>query len=166
MREYELMYILDPTLDEDGSQALIGRIEDFMAKQGVEIEKTDPWGKRRLAYPIGKHWDGHYVLSLLKAAPGSITEIERRLRVTDGVLRFITVRVDEEQAKRDRQRAKKEAQDAARRQRRGAARSEERQASASEESPSERSAQEVNGEPTGSTEVEKDEAGPAEEASS
>lgn len=119
MRGYELMYILDPTMDEGATQSLIGQIEDFMAKQGVTVEKTDPWGKRRLAYRIGKHLEGFYVLSQLQAAPGSVAEVERRLRVTDGVLRFLTVRVDEEQEKIERQRARKAAHEAARQQRRG-----------------------------------------------
>ena len=108
MRGYELMYILDPSLDEDGTQALIGQIEDFMNKQGVTIEKTEPWGKRRLAYHIGKHWEGFYVLSHIQAGTGVVAELERKLRVTDGVMRFLTVRVDEEQEKLERQRAKKE----------------------------------------------------------
>lgn len=119
MREYELMYILDPTLDEDGTKALIGQVEDFMAKQGIKVEKTDPWGKRRLAYNIGKHWEGYYVLNLLQAPSDSLTELERRLRVTDGVLRFITVRIDEEQAKLERTRAKKAAHEAAKQEKRG-----------------------------------------------
>jgi small subunit ribosomal protein S6 len=121
MRDYELMYILEPGLDEDSTQALIGQIEDFMSKQGVTIDKTDPWGKRRLAYNIGKHWEGFYVLSHLKADSGAIAELERRLRVTDGVLRFITVRIDEEQAKLERQRARKSASRTARQQKRGIA---------------------------------------------
>jgi small subunit ribosomal protein S6 len=101
------MYILDPTLDEDNTQALIGQVEEFMAKQGVTVDKTEPWGKRRLAYQIGKHWEGYYVLSHFQAGPGVVAEVERRLRVTDGVMRFITVRIDEEQEKLERQRAKK-----------------------------------------------------------
>jgi small subunit ribosomal protein S6 len=101
------MYILDPTLDEDGTETLMGQIDDFMKKQGVTVEKTEPWGKRRLAYQIGKHWDGFYVLSQFQAGAGVVAELERRLRVTDGVMRFITVRVDEEQEKLERQRAKK-----------------------------------------------------------
>lgn len=121
MREYELMYILDPGLDEDSTQALIGQVEDFMGKQGVTIDKTDPWGKRRLGYQIGKHWEGYYVLSFIKADAGAIGELERRLRVTDGVLRFITVRVDEEQAKLERQRARKSASRSARQKTRGVA---------------------------------------------
>ncbi len=114
------MYILDPTLDEDSSKALVGRIEDLMTKQGVAIESTEPWGRRRLAYQIKGHWDGNYILSHLKAAPQVISEMERRLRVTDGVLRFLTVRIDEEQAKLERRRERQEIKDKARRERRGA----------------------------------------------
>jgi small subunit ribosomal protein S6 len=102
------MYILDPSLDEDKTQALVGQIEDFMVKQGVTVDKTEPWGKRRLAYRIGKHWEGYYVLSHFRAGTGVVAELERRLRVTDGVMRFLTVRIDEEQEKLERQRAKKE----------------------------------------------------------
>lgn len=120
LRSYELMYILDPGLDEDSSKALIGRIEDLMTKQGVAIEKTEPWGKRRLAYRLKGHWEGNYILSHLKAEPAVISEMERRLRVTDGVLRYLTVRIDEEQAKLERRRARNEVKERARRERRGA----------------------------------------------
>jgi small subunit ribosomal protein S6 len=120
LRSYELMYILDPSLDEDASTALVGKVEDLMSKQGVEVENTEPWGKRRLAYRIRGHWEGNYVLSHLKAAPEAISEMERRLRVTDGILRFLTVRMDEEQAKLERQRAHKEGKEQARRARRAA----------------------------------------------
>ncbi|MFQ5791085.1 MAG: 30S ribosomal protein S6 [Acidobacteriota bacterium] len=119
MRGYELMYIVDPTLDEQASKALISQIEDFMTKQGVNVEGTDPWGKRRLAYRIGKHWEGTYVLSRIQAEPHSVAEVERRLRVMDGVLRFITVRLDEEQEKIERRRARKAAREQTRRERRG-----------------------------------------------
>ena len=130
MRSYELMYILDPTLDEDASKALVGRIEDLMTKQGVEIEKTEPWGKRRLAYRIKGHWEGNYMLSYLKAVPTVISEMERRLRVTDGVLRYLTVRIDEEQAKLERRKAREEVKERARRERRGVRASEPRRESA------------------------------------
>jgi small subunit ribosomal protein S6 len=118
MRGYELMYILEPTLDEEATKALIGQIEEFMGKQGVNIEATDPWGKRRLAYKIGRHSEGFYVLSRLKAEADAVSELERRLRVTDGVLRFLTVRVDKEQEKVERRRARKAEREQARRERR------------------------------------------------
>src|SRR3972149_5928009 len=118
MRGYELMYILEPTLDEEATKALIGQIEEFMGKQGATVEATDPWGKRRLAYRIGKHLEGYYVLSRLKGEGKNVSELERRLRVTDGVLRFITVRADKEQEKLERRRARKAAGEQARRERR------------------------------------------------
>lgn len=118
MRSYELMYILDPKLDEDASGALMGKIEELMSKQGVEVEKTEPWGKRRLAYSIKGNWEGNYILSYLKAEPTAISDMERRLRVTDGILRFLTVRMDEQQAKLDRKKARDAEQGQARRQRR------------------------------------------------
>ena len=118
MRTYEMMYILDPTLDEDGSTALVGKIEELISRQGVEIESTEPWGKRRLAYRIKGHWEGNYILSYLKAPPAAISEIERRLRVTDGVLRFLTVRMDEELVKQERRKDRRTEKEAARRERR------------------------------------------------
>ena len=120
MRSYELMYILDPKLDEDGSKALLVKIAELMSKQGVEVEKTEPWGKRRLAYAIKGNWEGSYILSFLKAEPTAISEMERRLRVTDGVLRFLTVRTDEQEAKLERRKARGDEQAQARRRRKAA----------------------------------------------
>ncbi len=118
MREYELMYILEPTLDEEATKALIGQIEEFVGKEGAKVEATDPWGKRRLAYRIGKHQEGYYVLSRLQAEAKSVSELERRLRVTAGVLRFLTVRIDKDREKVERRRARKVAREQARRERR------------------------------------------------
>ncbi len=112
------MYILEPNPDEEATKALIGQIEEFIGKQGVSIEGTDPWGKRRLAYRIGRHTEGYYVLSRIKAEAEAISELERRLRVTDGVLRFLTVRVDKEQEKIERRKARKAAREQGRRERR------------------------------------------------
>ena len=120
MRSYELMYILDPNLDEDASGALMAKIEDLMTKQGVEVEKTEPWGKRRLAYSIKGHRDGNYILSYLKAEATAISEMERRLRVTDGILRFLTVRMDAQQAKLERRKVRTAEKSQARRQRKAA----------------------------------------------
>ena len=130
MRSYELMYILDPKLDEDGSKALLVKIEELMSKQGVELEKTEPWGKRRLAYAIKGNWEGSYILSYLKAEPTAISEMERRLRVTEGVLRFLTVRTDEQLAKLERRKARGDEQAQARGRRKAA-----RKASESEKAP-------------------------------
>ncbi len=111
------MYILEPNPDEEATKVLIGQIEEFMGKQGVNIEGTDPWGKRRLASRIGRHSEGYFVLSRLNAEAEAISELERRLRVTDGVLRFLTVRVDKDQDKVERRKARKAAREQARRER-------------------------------------------------
>jgi len=111
------MYILEPNPDEEATKVLIGQIEEFMGKQGVSIEGTDPWGKRRLASRIGRHSEGYYVLSRLKAEAAAISELERRLRVTEGVLRFLTVRMDKDQDKVERRKARKAAREQGRRER-------------------------------------------------
>jgi small subunit ribosomal protein S6 len=114
------MYILDPTLDEESSKSLVGKIEDLISKQGASVENTETWGRRRLAYRIKGHWEGNYVLSQLKASPDTVGEMERRLRNTDGVLRFLTVRIDEQQAKAERRRARLDEKERARRDRKRA----------------------------------------------
>jgi len=111
------MYILEPNPDEEATKVLIGQIEEFMGKQGVSIEGTDPWGKRRLASRIGRHSEGYYVLSRLKAEAAAISELERRLRVTEGVLRFLTVRMDKDQDKVERRKARKAVREQGRRER-------------------------------------------------
>jgi small subunit ribosomal protein S6 len=106
------------------------KIEELMSKEGVELEKTEPWGKRRLAYAIKGNWEGSYILSYLKAEPTAISEMERRLRVTEGVLRFLTVRTDEQLAKLERRKARGDEQAQARGRRKAA-----RKASESEKAP-------------------------------
>ena len=127
MRSYELMCILDPNLDEEGLNALTGKIDEVMTKEGIEVEKTEPWGKRRLAYAIKGNWEGNYILSYLNAEPEAVSEMERRLRVTEGVLRFLTVRMDEQRAKMERRKARLEEK--------GKARKANKQNSLSEETP-------------------------------
>ena len=122
MRKYELMYILDPTLDEEQMAALSAKIEEAIAKQGASLVSAEPWngGRRRLAYRIKGHREGYYVIAIIDANPEAVSEIERRLRVIDGILRFLTVRVDERQEKAERRRAVRESKEGARKQRRAA----------------------------------------------
>ncbi len=115
-----MMYILDPTLDKEKTEALSAKIDEAISKQGASLESSEPWagGRRRLAYPIKGHREGNYMLATLDAKPEAVGEIERRLRVMDGVLRFLTVRVDERQAKAERRRAQRESKEEARKGRR------------------------------------------------
>jgi small subunit ribosomal protein S6 len=91
MREYELIYIIHPDLDENGLNETINRISNWIIGSGGEVIKTDIWGKRRLAYQIRKQKDGQYVFVNMKMAPESGAELERNLHFLEPVLRFSIV---------------------------------------------------------------------------
>ena len=112
-RVYEILFIADPNLGEPEVDTLTTQVQGFLEKEGARIQKVEKWGKKRLAYLIGKHREGSYVLLVVEAKASAIKEVERRIRVTDGVVKFMTVRVDEELRKaegRKARRAKWEAQ--------------------------------------------------------
>ena len=95
-RTYEILYIADPGLGEPEVDALTALIQGYVEKVGGRIQKVEKWGKKRLAYLIGKHREGSYVLIVAEGQASIVREVERRIRVTDGVVKFMTVRVDEE----------------------------------------------------------------------
>jgi small subunit ribosomal protein S6 len=95
VHEYEIVYIIRPDLDDADTNALIERIEGSVTETGGTLIDKEDWGKRKLAYPILKHQKGHYVLLRVASAADQILEIERRLRLDDRVIRFITVFVAE-----------------------------------------------------------------------
>jgi small subunit ribosomal protein S6 len=96
-RTYEIMFIVRPDVEEADLDKLIEGFQKNVTDGGGEIRSTEKMGRRRLAYTVRKFNDGFYVL-LTVLAPGSlITEIERRLRVSEPVIKFITVRIDEEE---------------------------------------------------------------------
>jgi len=95
VRDYELMYIVRPDLDEDGVKATMDLVQTIVEGQGGEVRKTTPWGKRRLAYEIAKLRDGHYVLLDVRLDGDTIKEIDRALRIHENVIRhLVTVRVE------------------------------------------------------------------------
>jgi len=111
-RVYEILFIADPNLGEPEVDALTTLIQGYAEKEGGRIQKVEKWGKKHLAYNIRKHNEGYYVLVVVEGKASLVKEVERRIRVTDGVVKFITVRVDEELRKaegRRAQRAKEEA---------------------------------------------------------
>jgi len=92
MREYELMYIVAPTVGDDQFTGATERVDAMVTNLGGEVQDKQPWGKRRLAYPIEKHEDGYYLLSRIRLDPGRIQELEDQLRISDEVIRhMITV---------------------------------------------------------------------------
>lgn len=101
-RVYEVLFILDPNTSEDDSTRLTETLQQTVTDQGGEVTKSESMGRRNLAYPIGRYNEGVYHLFEIEGTGGEIAELERRMRVMDQVLRYMTVRVDE-----DRQRAEK-----------------------------------------------------------
>ena len=95
MNKYELMYIIDVALEEAARKALIERISTLITSNGGEMEKVDEWGKRRLAYSINYKTEGYYVLVNFSAKSELPREIERVLQISDDVLRYLIVKVEE-----------------------------------------------------------------------
>jgi small subunit ribosomal protein S6 len=95
VRDYELVYILDPDLSEEAVTGLMDRFKNLASSQGAEIRSQERWEKRRLAYEIKDKREGIYVVMELNASPDAAHEMERILKITDGVLRHLIVRVEE-----------------------------------------------------------------------
>jgi small subunit ribosomal protein S6 len=109
-RRYELVYVLQPDATEQQVNDLQTQVEQIAQRLGGTVEKPEIpgfTGRRRLAYEIGKHKEGLYVLNVLTGGGDLIKELDRRLKVTDGVLRHLVVRVDEDQTKAERARTKR-----------------------------------------------------------
>jgi small subunit ribosomal protein S6 len=95
MRIYEELFIVQPEVGEPEQDALIEQITQVISSAGGTIDKTEKWGRRKLAYRVQKRNEGIYVLIQFRSGPDTVHEIERRLRVSDLVMKFITVRIDE-----------------------------------------------------------------------
>jgi small subunit ribosomal protein S6 len=104
-RVYEILFIVDPNLAETEVDALTAQVQSFVEKEGGVAQKVEKWGKKRLAYSVGRFREGYYVLIVAEAGATMVKEVERRLKVTEGIFRFLTVRVDEELRKADRRKA-------------------------------------------------------------
>jgi len=92
MKAYELLFFVNPALEEDARLALSARVDAAITAQGGVIDSIEEWGKRKLAYEINRMTDGDYTLIEFHADPTSIAEIDRILRITDAIVRFIIVR--------------------------------------------------------------------------
>ena len=95
MRIYEELFIIKPDATEEEIDQIIEQMKVVITTHGGTIDKVDKWGKRRLAYRVDKHREGSYVLIQFTSPPETVKELERRLRVTDAVIKFLTVRIDE-----------------------------------------------------------------------
>lgn len=95
MRNYELIFILHPDLNEEASAEVCNRIKNWISNLGGTIVKENDWGSRRLAYPIRNLREGHYWLYDLEFDPANVAELERDLAIVEPILRYLTVRSDD-----------------------------------------------------------------------
>ena len=93
MREYELVFIVAPTEDEEGVTALTDRVSDLITKNRGEVSRVDVWGRRRLTYMVKNHREGIYVLMHAKLDGEAILELERFLKLTESVIRHLLIRL-------------------------------------------------------------------------
>jgi small subunit ribosomal protein S6 len=119
VRQYELIYITPPETTEEALADLHQQVAGIVERFGGTVEKTENWGRRRLAYEIARQREGVYVLEVLNGPGGMTAELDRRLRVIDTVMRHLIVRVDEDLAVADRARVRRAQETTARRVRRG-----------------------------------------------
>ena len=94
MRSYELVYVVDPELDEDGLDAVTKRVTDLIERNSGKVTQVEPWGLRRLAYPIRKKGEGQYVLMQLELEPQGVAGLERDLGLLEQVMRHLVVRIE------------------------------------------------------------------------
>ena len=118
-RQYELVYILPPDTTEQQVTELHTQVEAVVSRMNGQIEKTENWGRKRLAYEIGHNKEGVYVLDVINGSGDLMKELDRRLKVMDQVIRHMVVRVDEEKKVVDRIRTKRQTESERRRVKRG-----------------------------------------------
>ena len=92
MRDYELVLIVKPEVQEEGVKVILDKVGQTMAARGGSIDETTPWGKRRLAYPVKHYREGNYVLLKCKLSPDSVGDIETSLKLSEDVLRHMLSR--------------------------------------------------------------------------
>jgi small subunit ribosomal protein S6 len=101
-RTYEVMFIVRPDMADEDTDKLVSTLESNASAAGAKVNATERWGKRKLAYDVRGFAEGNYVLLKVDADGKAIHEVERRLRVAEPVIKFITVRTDEKQKKLDK----------------------------------------------------------------
>jgi len=106
-RKYELVYVVSPDASDEQVTALHTQIEETVTRLGGQLEKTENWGRRKLAYEIGRHKEGTYVLEVINGSGELMKELDRRLKVLDYVIRHLAVRVDEHEAVVERTRGRR-----------------------------------------------------------
>ena len=96
MRLYDIVVLVTPDLSDEDASKLAGEYKKILTDGGATVVKEEPWGRRRLAFPSGRKREAHYVYWQVDAPPAAVAEAERRMGLSDQVLRHLAVRVDEE----------------------------------------------------------------------
>jgi small subunit ribosomal protein S6 len=94
MNQYELIYIIQPELDNDATKAVDERVNQAITNNKGEITSSEMWGQRKLAYPIKKYFEGYYILHNVQMPPSAVTEVERIMRLNEDIIRFLVIRTD------------------------------------------------------------------------
>jgi small subunit ribosomal protein S6 len=108
MRTYEIVYIVKPDVSEEDLDKLISQMESLITNNGGAIQKTEKWGRRRLAYQVRRQREGQYVITTTDCEPPALREFERVLKVSEPVIKFQTVRIDEELKRLEKLRRRRE----------------------------------------------------------
>jgi len=115
MRNYEIIFIVRPDVTEEDVDKLIAQMEGVVAGTKGKLEKVEKMGRRRLAYRVAKQREGIYVLFRLQGSGDTVKEFERRLKVTDTVIKYMTVRIDEDLERAEKFKARRSKQESKRR---------------------------------------------------
>lgn len=94
MRDYELAFIVMPNVDDDGVKAVVEKVSQFVKSTNGEVASVDVWGRRTLAYTINNHREGIYVLFQAKMPPAALNELERNLKLSEEIIRYMLVKAD------------------------------------------------------------------------
>ena len=107
MRTYEALYIINPELDDSAIQTVVADVEKMIVNNNGSIVRSDVWGKRKLAYTIRKHTEGVYVVLRFLASPDSIKRLEQQLKLTEAVIRYMVLYLDEKTLKLEQEQARR-----------------------------------------------------------
>jgi small subunit ribosomal protein S6 len=94
VRDYEMVFIIHPEIDGDNVEGVINDVKDLITRNDGKVTKVEPWGLRKLAYPIKKQQEGRYVLMEFDVEPQNVAEIERVLKLTEPVIRHMIIRLE------------------------------------------------------------------------
>jgi len=94
MRDYELAFIVTPNIDDEGVTSVVDKVSQFVTAINGQVTSVDVWGRKTLAYSINNHREGTYVLFQAKIPPSALTELERNLKLSEEIIRYLLVKVE------------------------------------------------------------------------